>query len=281
MFAVGIYGGLASQMNQYAFMRVLKRKFPDVEVKMAVAGDWRRYMEHNGYELDRVFGIERDSIDWKTLRHLANFYPWHGWFAKAMNGLYQLRDRLVGPKPTHITFPILKHADWTVFDRLDPAKDYLLWSNYAMDYFDEDELRSIFVFRPPLEERNAELMDEIRGCESVSIHVRRGDYLKYGFPLMPASYYRQAVELIRKSVVAPRFFVFSNDPDWVDANFDFLPEKTVVRGNLGIRSYVDLQLMSACQHNILANSGYSLFAAWLNANPSKKIISPEDISCCQ
>lgn len=54
MFVVGIYGGLASQMNQYAFMRLLKRRFPTVDVRMAIAGEWRKYMEHNGFELDNV-----------------------------------------------------------------------------------------------------------------------------------------------------------------------------------------------------------------------------------
>lgn len=49
----------------------------------------------------------------------------------------------------------------------------------------------------------------------------------------------------------------------------------IVTGNLGVRSYVDLQLMSACRHNIIANSGYSQFASWLNPNPDKIVISPE------
>ena len=275
MFVVGIYGGLASQMNQYAFMRILKKRFPNVDVKMAVAGDWRRYMEHNGYELDKVFGIERDGVDWKTLRRLANFYPGSGLKAKFFNAMFQIKDRLYGPKDTQITLPISETPDWSVFN-VDEKRDILFWPNYSMGFFDEieDELRLTFTFKPELDSRNKERLSLISSVNSVSIHVRRGDYIKYKYPLLGVDYYKEAVEKIRAQVPNPRFFVFSNDPQWCEMNFDFLEEKEIVTGNLGVRSYIDLQLMSACKHNIIANSGYSLFASWLNANPNKVIIKP-------
>ena len=275
MFVVGIYGGLASQMNQYAFMRVLKRRFPNVDVKMAIADEWRKYMEHNGYELDKVFGIERCSIDWITLRRLANFYPGSGLKAKFFNAMFQIRDRLYGPKDTQITLPISDTPDWSVFN-VDEKRDILFWSNYSMGFFDEieDELRLTFTFKPELDSRNKERLSLISSVNSVSIHVRRGDYIKYKYPILGINYYKDAVEKIMAHVPNPRFFVFSNDPHWCEMNFGFLKEKEIVTGNLGVRSYVDLQLMSACKHNIIANSGYSLFASWLNPNPNKVIIRP-------
>ena len=276
MFVVGIYGGLASQMNQYAFMRILQHRFPDVDVKMAVAGDWRRYMEHNGYELDKVFGIERDGVDWNTLRRLANFYPGSGIKAKFFNALFQIKDRLYGPKDSQITLPTSQCPDWSVLN-LDKKRDILFWSNYSMGFFDEiaDELHKVFSFRPKLDSRNADRLALISSVDSVSIHVRRGDYIKYKYPLLSLDYYKEAIQRIRTCVANPRFFVFSDDPMWCESNFGFLEHKEIVTGNVGDRSYIDLQLMSACKHNILANSGYSLFAAWLNTNPEKIVIKPD------
>lgn len=223
MIAVGIFGGLASQMNQYAFLRVLQRHFPNAVVKMALADGWRRYMEHNGYELDRVFGIERDSIDWNTLRQLADFYPGSGLKAKFFNAMFQIRDRLFGPKGTQITLPPLKAPDWSVFN-LDERRDVLFWSNYPMGYFDEvaGELRQTFTFKPELDDLNKERLSLITSVNSVSIHVRRGDYIKYKYPLLGIDYYRSAVEKIRARVSNPRFFVFSNDPQWCEMNLGFL-----------------------------------------------------------
>lgn len=275
MFVVGIYGGLASQMNQYAFLRVLQKRFPNVEIRMAIAGSWRKYMEHNGYELDRVFGIEQCGVDWKTLRRLANFYPGTGLKAKFFNAMFQIKDRLWGPKQSQITLPTSSIPDWSVFN-LDERRDILFWSNYAMGYFDDiaTELHEVFTFKPKLKGSNAELMSRIITENSVSIHVRRGDYIKYGYPILGIDYYKDAVEKIRAQVSNPCFYVFSDDPQWCVDNFKFIDDGVFVTWNQGVDSYVDLQLMSSCKHNILANSGYSLFAEWLNTNPAKVVIRP-------
>lgn len=276
MFVVGIYGGLASQMNQYAFMRLLKRRFPTVDVRMAIAGEWRKYMEHNGFELDNVFGIERYEVDWNTVRRLANFYPGSGCRAKFFNALFQIKDRVCGPKKSQITLPTSSVPDWSVFN-IDANRDILFWSNYSMGFFDEiaEELHSTFTFRQPLDSCNEERLSLISSVNSVSIHVRRGDYIKYKYPILDIAYYKDAINKIRSRVYHPRFFIFSDDPQWCECNFGFLQDKEIVTGNQGVKSYIDLQLMSSCKHNILANSGYSLFAGWLNPNINKIIIKPD------
>ena len=274
MIVVGIFGGLASQMNQYSFVRLLQHRFPEVDIKMAIGADWRRFMEHNGYELDRVFGIERDAVDWSVVGKLANFYPGYGVRAKLFNAFFRLRTML-GGGGRQITLSTTSAPEFDALP-IDTAKDMLFWSNFPMSYFNEiaDDLRSVFVFRQQLTGRNLELMSEILTTDSVSIHVRRGDYIKYGYPILGVDYYKSAVDSLMARVAAPNFFVFSDDPDWADKNLDFLPAKKIVRGNTGRLSYVDLQLMSSCRHNILANSGYSLFAEWLNTNPKKIVVKP-------
>ena len=275
MIAVGIFGGLASQMNQYAFLRLLKRRFPGVEVKMALGEGWRKKEEHNGYELDYVFGIERDAISWTELKRLAHFYPGSGLATKFRNALMLCCAKVFGPKGTQIQLPVSDIPDWSVLD-LDVSHDWLFWSNYPIGFFEEirDELLSIFTFPRPKDAANLEIMDRIENTNSVSIHIRRGDYLKCGYPILGVPWYQDAIKTIIDKVDDPHFFVFSNDPEWVHGNFGFLSSKTIVTGNGGKRDWIDMMLMSRCKHNIIANSGYSLFASWLNVNPNKVVIKP-------
>ncbi len=125
---------------------------------------------------------------------------------------------------------------------------------------------------------NADFLKEMQCCESVSIHVRRGDYLSNPktnsiHQCCSVNYYTEAVSLIKSRIKSPRFFVFSDDPDWAEANLTF-GNIRVIRGNEGAKSVEDLRLMSNCRHNIIANSSFSWWAAWLNQNPDKIIISP-------
>ncbi len=106
----------------------------------------------------------------------------------------------------------------------------------------------------------------ITGVSSVSIHVRHGDYVERKITgkyhgILGLDYYRQAIELIRKKIKTPRFFVFSDDPTISDFS--------------GLTNPEELILMSFCKHNIIANSSFSWWAAWLNKNPSKIVIAPK------
>ena len=275
MIAVGIFGGLASQMNQYAFLKLIKRRFPEVDVKMALGDGWRKFDEHNGYELDNVFGIERNAISWEELRRLANFYPGSGFSTKVLNALFLLRSKLFGAKGTQIQLPVSDIPDWSVLN-LDVSRDWLFWSNYPMGFFDEIRTELLHTFRFPVPDKaNLALLEAIDAANSVSIHVRRGDYIKRRYPILDISWYRNAVKTISAKVDDPHFFIFSDDPGWTQNNFDFIPRKTIVMGNSGTRDWIDMMLMSHCKHNIIANSTYSLFASWLNTNPNKIVIKPD------
>jgi hypothetical protein len=123
-------------------------------------------------------------------------------------------------------------------------------------------------FRSRLEEVN-----------SVSIHVRRGDYV--GNPhtnrihgSCPVEYYRAAVELLTRTVPEPIFFVFSDDPAWARYAFQGLTRHPLQFTAAGRPAPIDMHLMSRCRHNIIANSTYSWWAAWLNRNPDKIVIAP-------
>jgi len=116
------------------------------------------------------------------------------------------------------------------------------------------------------------------GHNNVSMHIRRGDYLK-AEPLafhgiLPISYYQQAVAIIDEKVLNPHYFVFSDDPEWCEANLSFLENRaTIVKNNSKV--WEDMYLMSICSHHIIANSSYSWWAAWLNKNKNKIIVTPK------
>ena len=141
-----------------------------------------------------------------------------------------------------------------------------------------DEMKRHFRFPEITDEHNSELTEEIRSCESVSLHVRRGDYLSQTyenmFVALGRDYYEKAVDCIRECTTDPRFFIFSDDADFVKEEFKWLENKRIVTGNDGQDSFRDMQLMSLCRHNIIANSTFSQWGALLNENEGHITVYP-------
>ncbi len=275
MIVIGFFGGLASQMNQYAFMCEIRRRFPNVEIKAAIADYWMYEGQHNGFELDKVFGISLEAVERFKLIKLAEFYPGSGFFARISNKFYGLKKALFGSSQITIADPTIFEP--SVFD-IDVNKDVFFWSNYiAEEYFcnSNDIIKKDFTFKTELDDLNQKLIDKIRTSNSVSIHVRHGDYKKYGFSILPIEYYKKAVSLINNRIEKPVYYVFSDDKDYIMNAFDFLDNVVLVTNNSGKISYKDMQLMSQCKHNIIANSGFSFWGAWLNNNPDKIVIAPQ------
>lgn len=123
----------------------------------------------------------------------------------------------------------------------------------------------------------ARMIDKTEG--SVALHIRRGDYI-YN-PIANAKmgtcdldYYYEALKLIASRIDHPRIFVFSDDPEWVQANLKVDFPTTFITHNCQQRDHEDIWLMSLCQHNITANSSFSWWGAWLNNNPDKIVCAP-------
>jgi hypothetical protein len=134
--------------------------------------------------------------------------------------------------------------------------------------------------RDPVSKSKQEIINEIMDTNSVSLHVRRGDYLinpraKQLLVVCDAEYYLKSVEIMSSKVERPHFYIFSDDIKWAKENI-IMPFKTTFVGENGPRkSYEDLRLMSLCKHNIIANSSFSWWGAWLNENPNKIVIAPK------
>lgn len=119
---------------------------------------------------------------------------------------------------------------------------------------------------------NMRLMAELmHSCNSVAVHVRRTDYGVYNW-ILPYSYYVRAEDYIQKAVNDPVFFVFADDIDFVKTNPPIAGKKHYIHND----EIADFWLMSQCKHQIIANSTYSFWAAYLNENPEKIVIYPSD-----
>lgn len=115
---------------------------------------------------------------------------------------------------------------------------------------------------------------------SVSIHFRRGDYVKRAVTgkyhgILNLDYYRRAIELIEKKIKNPHFFVFSDDILWVKENFRIKQPITFISGSGKLTNPEELILMACCRHNIIANSSFSWWGAWLNRNRHKIVLAPK------
>ena len=114
----------------------------------------------------------------------------------------------------------------------------------------------------------------------MSLHVRRTDYVQNALTnkihgVCDQDYYASCVRYIGDQVSNPHFFIFSDEPQWAKDNLMFDFPMTVVDCNDASRNYEDLRLMSTCKHNIIANSSFSWWGAWLNSNPNKIICAPK------
>ncbi|BAC09868.1 alpha-1,2-fucosyltransferase [Thermosynechococcus vestitus] len=271
MIIVRLCGGLGNQMFQYAAGLAAAHRIGS-EVKFDT--HWfDATCLHQGLELRRVFGLELPEPSSKDLRKVlgACVHP-------AVRRLLS-RRLLRALRPKSLVIQPHFHY-WTGFEHL-TDNVYLEGYWQSERYFSNiaDIIRQQFRFVEPLDPHNAALMDEMQSGVSVSLHIRRGDYFNnpqmrrvHGVDL--SEYYPAAVATMIEKTNAERFYVFSDDPQWVLEHLKLPVSYTVVDHNRGAASYRDMQLMSACRHHIIANSTFSWWGAWLNPRPDKVVIAP-------
>ncbi len=153
------------------------------------------------------------------------------------------------------------------------------WQNVKYFKNIEKEIREEFTLKKPLDEKFNNISKQIGNTPSVSIHIRRGDYVnnaktKAIHNVCELEYYNKAINIIKSQINNPNFFVFSDDIEWVKNNLK-TDSPTFWVSNLKGEDYEELVLMSKCKHNIIANSSFSWWSAWLNQNPDKIVIAPK------
>jgi hypothetical protein len=257
MIYARLHGRLGNQMFQYAAARGLAAR-----LGVPFTLDTRR-AEHKGEGvLTRVF-----DLDWAT----PDAFP----PAQHERALAYAAWRALGRSPKIYREKGLGFNP--AFEAL-PDDTYLHGYWQVERYFKhiEAEVRAAFVPRFEMSAQNAEMAARIGSGPSISLHVRRGDYLTaVGHGLCDQAYYEAALEKVAQGIEAPTVYVFSDDPQWAKDNLPLPFEKVVVDFNGPDTDYEDMRLMSLCAHNILANSSFSWWGAWLNQNPDKRVAGPK------
>ena len=152
------------------------------------------------------------------------------------------------------------------------------WQSYKYFQGHADKVVASFRFPEKPAPNNQELINKMGSTNSVMVHVRRGDYntqrgqAYHG--LIPLSYYKKALADITKKIEHPTLYIFSDEIDWCKSNFNFEYPSVFIDSNSPNTGPEDMQLMSSAKHMIIANSSFSWWAAWLNANPDKIIYAP-------
>lgn len=159
--------------------------------------------------------------------------------------------------------------------------DAYMQSPYMFEKY-RQMLLNDFTFKGQMDDRNYSVAKEISSCNSVSIHIRRGDYLNQGYlAVQELDYYRKAMNYIQERENEITYYIFSDDLQWCKENFDNEYNLYYVDVNSHGKAYNDMRLMSLCKHNIIANSSFSWWAAWLNTNNDKIVIAPKNYCCSQ
>jgi hypothetical protein len=167
------------------------------------------------------------------------------------------------------------------YDRTPPVYLDGYWQSWKYFEPNASQIKEELTLSSPMAGRNLELSQQIAQINSVSIHIRRGDYVTnptanavHGF--VGVEYYKAALRQISEGVPAPFFVVFSDDLEWARRNLGISENVVFVDHNRGASSYEDMRMMSLCQHHILANSSFSWWAAWLGYHPGKQVLYPSN-----
>lgn len=267
MIIIRLRSGLGNQMFQYAFFKQMQKWHGKENVKI----DYTTYhwKNHNGLEIDQIFGInlQKDSVNKKVALKYADV---------GYSLLNRVKRRIRGIK--HYSYLFWKDIDFNDYKTLDDVYLEGYWNNEK--FFEEikEEIRDLYTFKVSfLNKYEQSLLNNIEKSESVSIHVRRGDYKKYphAFPLCTPSYYHKAINFLKNKEKNLKFFIFSDDIKWCKRNLTFLTNSSFIENKNKKEAYKDMMFMSKCKHNIIANSTFSWWSAWLNRNPEKKVFYPK------
>lgn len=256
-------GGLGNQLFQYAAGRTL-----------ALLNQTELKLDLSAYEADSLRGF--------ALQH----FPITAGIATA-DEINNLLPATIRQKICQYMLPVHKrtyyreryfHFDKNFFRLGNPV--YLNGYFQSEKYFlpAKEILLKEFSFTNEIIEPVENFSMELKNKNSVSVHLRRGDYAHdpvstayHG--VLDATYYRQAADLLLSRFPDASFYLFTDDAEWAQTNFR-LPQATLVSGHFSHSPLQDLYLMSQCRHQIIANSSFSWWGAWLNPHPGKLVISP-------
>lgn len=270
MVIVKIFGGLGNQMFQYAFFIGLKNKGFEAYTDDTWVKSNQGILDFNS--IYDVFEIHEMSASIKDIKRLGD---------TQVDTLSRIRRRVFGVKNSHFEERI---EDWGHIIPDVFARNEVYYSGYwqSEDYFLDsvEKVRDTYSdIRRDYSDRFNAYLDLIKSVQhAVSLHVRLGDYVEmsetYG-GICTDDYYQRAISYIKSMRKVFKLFVFSNDPDGAKK----LPclegiDHIVFDKSKPENDWEDMMLMKECDDNIIANSSFSWWGAWLNSHPDKIVVAP-------
>jgi hypothetical protein len=267
MIVVRIIGGLGNQLFQYAAGLALSSRL-GVELRLDMCAFETYRLRQRHLDAFTISAVPATKDDIARLKRGKG-----GWVDRALSRIL----------PTGLPAPItyFKESTFTYSPAFEKLADDTYLDGYwqSAKYFQgfEWKVRRELAWRRPAPSANSGLEDLIRGSGSVSVHIRRGDYVsdpraRKLYETCTMDYYGKALEVMTARLSHPRCFVFSDEPEWAQQNWFrrscdvFVPR--------GLSPVDDLRLMAMCSHHIIANSTFSWWGAWLNSAADKMVIAP-------
>jgi hypothetical protein len=279
MIIIKLKGGLGNQMFQYACTKRLALKHnTELKVDLSFLNDpennkppfTKRVYELNKFKVDDRIATDEELSLFKNIIEIK-------YKSRKNKILTVLKKTKINP------FSIVLIQDTSFHKEILFLPDNVLLEGWFTDerYFIDVREELLRLYTPLIiDDKFLPLMNSIIENNSVSMHFRRGDYLtnkdsKNYHGMLTLDYYNKAIEIINKRVKNPKYFIFSNDIDWVKKNFKPNVEIYHVENHPENDNCIDIYLMSLCKHNIIAHSSFSWWGAWLNKNKNKIVICPQ------
>ena len=269
MIVMRLKGGLGNQLFQYALGRHL-----------SVTKNVPLLLDISSYKTDTLREYRLNSFCINT--NAADQLPFFATDGKArhLNRLIQ-KIRGVFTRPYEIVTEKSFAFDPSILQCSDHAYIDGFWQSEKYFLPVAQILREDLKLNTPITGYLKSIADQIQSSNSVAVHVRRGDYVSnptttayHG--VCSSQWYKNAAAQMINKVDNPTFFVFSDDYEWAKNNLNLHSPTVFIQPSPDGQECIDMHVMSLCQHNIIANSSFSWWAAWLNANPNKIVIAPQN-----
>ena len=269
MIIVGINGGLGNQMFQYAlylkFKKLGKEAYIDDQILVS------KLNNVSSLKIFDVFDLDYQFCNRKTREKMADV---------GMDIFSRARRKLLGKRHDEDTCFREKDFDNNYYPEVLEMDDKYLAGCWQSEKYFEDIKTTIYdnyKFKTDSkDEKLQSILKQIRTTNSVALHIRRGDYVGNTAyeGICTDKYYSDSITYIKQHVDNAKFFIFSDDIEYARQRYqgdNFI----IVEGFMGDKSHYDMYLMSQCKHNIVANSSFSWWGAWLNQNKAKFVVSPK------
>jgi hypothetical protein len=264
MIIARVTGGLGNQMFQYAAAKALAIQ-NGIDVKLDISEYLKDQLRNfDLFNLNVTASIaSKNEIDQ----------------VKAFNSFGRIKSKLTSYKKRRFYKQPFFHFDDNFFNL--GANVYIQGYFQSEKYFHsiKEIIINDFTLKKEVIGKVRELGTSLQNENSVSVHIRKGDYknkeTQKVHGVLPLDYYDQALKKIRSEIQNPHFYIFTDDSKWVEQNFK-VSNATIISNHISFNHFEDLFLMSHCCHNIIANSSFSWWGAWLNQNKEKIVIAPEN-----